>query len=229
MWTDKAQTKAIDFHLDVSNCPEWIVEDGSRLQQILFNLLSNAVKFTDSGSVSLTVETVASAEGELLMLMVSDTGIGIADDQFERIFESFTQVDGAMSRQFGGTGLGLTIVRNLAHALGGRIDVSSKLGDGSTFTLELPLVRCAKTATVSDGPAQDLKTTYLLVIEDNPLAQSMLRATMQKQVRKLEFAKSVELVADPSLRALIGSSSTAPACRGNIQRTPWRPSASWRS
>ena len=115
--------------------PERIDSDPTRLSQILKNLLSNALKFTERGGVSLAI---TGAE-DTVQLAVRDTGIGIPADQHELIFEAFRQADGANNRRFGGTGLGLAISRDLAHLLGGRLEVASAPGQGSTFTLTLPV------------------------------------------------------------------------------------------
>ncbi|HEY4297767.1 MAG TPA: response regulator [Paraburkholderia sp.] len=116
--------------------PETLVTDSQRVTQILRNLLSNAVKFTERGEVALSV---APAEGEFLRIDVRDSGIGIAADKRDMIFEAFQQADGSTSRQYGGSGLGLSISREFAHLLGGRITVASEVGKGSVFTLWLPL------------------------------------------------------------------------------------------
>ncbi|WP_150269964.1 response regulator [Paenibacillus tepidiphilus] len=123
-----------DVHCD-SRLPDALVSDGHRIQQIMNNLLSNALKFTpEHGSVSLSIRT----EGEEIVFSVSDTGIGIPASKLESIFEAFQQADGTTSRKYGGTGLGLTICRELASMLGGRIEVDSSEGKGSTFSLFLP-------------------------------------------------------------------------------------------
>jgi signal transduction histidine kinase len=108
--------------------------DPGKVRQILVNLLGNAVKFTDTGEVCLE----ARADGEAVVFEVHDTGIGIAGDQLERIFDPFWQVDQSVTRQAGGTGLGLTVTRSLARLLGGEIGVESTLGEGSTFRVRLP-------------------------------------------------------------------------------------------
>ncbi|MGS1039140.1 response regulator [Burkholderia glumae] len=116
--------------------PATLVSDGQRVTQILRNLLSNALKFTEHGAVTLTI----SAEGQrMVRLDVRDSGIGIAADKLELIFEAFQQADGSTSRQYGGSGLGLSISREFARLLGGRIGVASEPGKGSVFTLWLPL------------------------------------------------------------------------------------------
>src|SRR5690606_31796054 len=111
--------------------------DRQKVKQIVVNLLSNALKFTHEGSIDIRVgwqpaERTATIE-------VADTGIGIASENHEKIFEDFRQVDDSPSRQYGGTGLGLAICRRLANALGGRITLHSAIGEGSTFTLTIPL------------------------------------------------------------------------------------------
>jgi len=132
-----AQQKGLSFRTIVeAGTPEQIVTDAQRLGQILKNLLSNAVKFTDKGEVTLTIYPNAE---DRVAFSVRDTGIGIADDQQHFIFEAFRQADGSTHRKYGGTGLGLSISRDLARILGGDIQVQSRLGEGSIFTLTLPL------------------------------------------------------------------------------------------
>jgi signal transduction histidine kinase/CheY-like chemotaxis protein len=132
------QEKSIAFHVYVDpKLPETIRSDQALVEQILKNLVSNALKFTERGSIAVRFE--ASDIGAQFCMSVTDTGIGIPVDQQQLIFEAFRQVDNSLSRRFGGTGLGLTISRNLARALGGSIDVDSAPGEGSTFTARLPL------------------------------------------------------------------------------------------
>jgi|GEM_PF-506561 len=130
-----AAEKRIKLRVSPLGRAEVVETDPVRLQQILVNLLSNAVKFTERGRV----EIAAGVEDGTVRFRVSDTGIGIAPDQVERIFEPFTQADSSTTRRFGGTGLGLTVSRRLARRMGGDIEVSSTPGRGSTFTLTLPL------------------------------------------------------------------------------------------
>jgi CheY-like chemotaxis protein/signal transduction histidine kinase/HAMP domain-containing protein len=144
-----AQQKGLGYTVDVQpEVPATIFTDGQRLQQVIKNLLSNAFKFTEQGGVTLTVRkaekgkrfasrTLDAAE-TVIAFAVSDTGIGIPKDKQQLIFEAFQQADGTTSRKFGGTGLGLTISRQIAALLGGEIRVESTPGRGSTFTLFLP-------------------------------------------------------------------------------------------
>jgi signal transduction histidine kinase/BarA-like signal transduction histidine kinase len=108
--------------------------DENRVQQILYNLIGNAIKFTEKGKVSVSAET----GGNMVMVSVEDTGIGIAEDKFDRIFESFEQADGSTAREYGGTGLGLSITKKIVELHGGTVSVESRLGKGSKFTFTLP-------------------------------------------------------------------------------------------
>ncbi len=144
-----AETKKLDFSISSEECSEnFINSDSKRLQQILKNLLSNAFKFTETGSVKVSFKTVehgwlpgtATLDQApcVIALTVSDTGIGIAQEKQQVIFEAFQQADGSTSRKYGGTGLGLPISREIAKLLGGQISVESNPGYGSSFTLYLP-------------------------------------------------------------------------------------------
>jgi CheY-like chemotaxis protein/signal transduction histidine kinase/CHASE3 domain sensor protein len=150
-----AKQKALRFSVTVEpNVPPTLHTDRQRLEQVLKNLLSNAVKFTEQGEVSMTVS--ATDEGWVQFTVV-DSGIGIAADQHERIFEAFHQADGTANRRFGGTGLGLSISRDLTSLLGGTLVVASTPGQGSTFTLSMPrngMVSAAPPAPRAAAPAQ---------------------------------------------------------------------------
>ncbi|MEU8250104.1 HAMP domain-containing protein [Nonomuraea sp. NPDC048916] len=160
-----AADKGLVFTVDVDGAvPLELRADEQRLQQVLRNLLSNAVKFTPKGEVKLRVvpappgvafddETLHDAH-DLLAFQVIDTGIGIAPDKREVIFEAFRQADGTTSRKYGGTGLGLSICREIARLLGGEIHVESELGVGSTFTLYLPATYTGPLAASDGGAAR---------------------------------------------------------------------------
>jgi signal transduction histidine kinase len=130
-----ARQKGLRFSVDITRAPARVETDPQKLRQILLNLLGNAVKFTERGEIGLTGRT----EGDLLLLEVSDTGIGIPAAYLEKIFEPFWQVDGTKTRRAGGTGLGLGVVRQLALRLGGEVGVRSVEGQGSVFTVRVPL------------------------------------------------------------------------------------------
>ena len=135
-----ADQKNLAFDLKVEpGVPQTLFTDVNRLQQILKNLLSNAFKFTSKGSVMMTMKPAPKERGEdMISFAVTDTGIGIVPEKQKLIFEAFQQADGTTSRKYGGTGLGLTISREIARLLGGTIDVESIPDQGSTFTLHLP-------------------------------------------------------------------------------------------
>ena len=131
-----ASHKGIAFTTQTSpECPATIDTDRQRLEQVLKNLLSNAIKFTEQGSVKLTAQCLESGK---ITFTVADTGIGIAPEQQQAIFEAFRQADGTISRKYGGTGLGLSISRQLARLLGGSIQLESKPGQGSRFIITIP-------------------------------------------------------------------------------------------
>jgi CheY-like chemotaxis protein/signal transduction histidine kinase/CHASE3 domain sensor protein len=134
-----ASSKSLRLKVNIAAAtPERIESDGQRLLQILRNLLSNALKFTEDGEVVVQVALATTEQGPRLAFAVRDTGIGIAPEQHQNIFEAFRQADGSTHRKYGGTGLGLSISRDLARLLGGEITVESAIGTGSTFTLWLP-------------------------------------------------------------------------------------------
>ncbi|MFC5436961.1 response regulator [Rhodanobacter umsongensis] len=179
-----ADDKGLGFTLDIdASLPSSLRTDGSKLEQIINNLLSNAFKFTARGTVSLHVgrpdaETAvpeALLGRPLIALTVSDTGIGIPPDKFQRVFNAFEQVDAGTSRQFGGTGLGLAISRRIAQLLGGDVVLRSEAGSGSHFTVLLPQTPPASCEVAPDAPPAPAtrlgraKSPYLLpeVIEDD--------------------------------------------------------------
>jgi CheY-like chemotaxis protein/signal transduction histidine kinase/CHASE3 domain sensor protein len=136
LFSPVAQDNKLGFVVTIApGCPADIETDLRRLEQVLKNLLSNAFKFTDTGSVELTISR---AGHERVSFSVSDTGIGIAEDQQQNVFEAFHQADGTISRKYGGTGLGLSISRQLVRLLGGWFSLKSEQGHGSTFTVTLP-------------------------------------------------------------------------------------------
>ncbi|HEX6919584.1 MAG TPA: HAMP domain-containing protein, partial [Actinomycetes bacterium] len=153
--------KSLGFTVTVSpHLPSSVHTDEHRLQQVLRNLVSNAVKFTETGDVRLLVEPARAThfldprlEGrdDIVAFTVEDTGIGIPEEKLRVIFEAFQQADGTTSRRYGGTGLGLSISREIAHLLGGEIHATSRVGDGSSFTLFLPMNAFAPVPATSSG------------------------------------------------------------------------------
>ncbi len=182
LWEEQAAAKGLSFALSLGECPRWVQGDAARVRQIVFNLLSNAMKFTQAGSVGLS----GWCEGEMLHIRVRDTGIGIPPDKLEDIFESFRQADASTTRRFGGTGLGLAICRNLARAMGGDVAVASRLGEGTDFTLTLPLVRAAAPDAVEIPDER-----VLLVVDRNPIQRAMWRSLFAAH-GAVAFAASAE-------------------------------------
>ncbi|WCM29316.1 ATP-binding protein [Sphingomonas sp. QA11] len=188
MWEEQARGKGITFALDLADCPDRIEGDAARLRQISFNLLSNALKFTEKGSVRVRAFASEDAGGPRLKIEVADTGIGIPADKNEIIFESFRQVDAGTTRKFGGTGLGLAICRNLARAMDGDVTVRSQVGEGSVFTLDLPLVHAVAAEAVEEMPGAGA----LIILDRNPISRSMLRAFLEGRAGNVLFAATVD-------------------------------------
>jgi signal transduction histidine kinase/ActR/RegA family two-component response regulator len=181
--------------------PQTIVGDGERLRQILLNLLNNAVKFTDSGRVTVRVESrPAQAHGAILVhIAVRDTGLGVPADRIDRLFQPFSQADASITRRYGGTGLGLAISRRLAEAMGGTMwaDSSGVPGEGSTFHVEIA-TRAAAPPSVpapgSDGPLEldpghaERHPLDILLVEDNAVNQKLALRLLERMGYKADLA-----------------------------------------
>lgn len=152
--------------------PEWVMGDALHLRQIISNLLSNAIKFTENGQVQLQItENRATAEQTLLHIAVQDNGIGIAPDIMPLLFQPFTQADDSTTRQFGGMGLGLSIVKKLCTAMGGDIHLRSTLGQGSRFVASVPFTICSAPTTGQTAPT----ALRLLIADDDPVCCQMIQ------------------------------------------------------
>jgi HAMP domain-containing protein/CheY-like chemotaxis protein/signal transduction histidine kinase len=177
-----AEQKHLDFSISIGGgLPDAIVTDGQRLQQVLKNLVANAIKFTEKGTVSLTIREAEKRRkmfgnpmldhaDRVLAFVVEDSGIGIARDKQQLIFEAFQQADGTTSRKYGGTGLGLSISREIAKLLGGEIRVESTPGQGSTFTMLLPqrYVEPEGGGHFDDGPTPLSRPRAVAVVRNMP-------------------------------------------------------------
>ncbi len=153
--------------------------DPNRLRQILTNLLGNAIKFTESGEVVLRIEREPGKEQTgFLQFVISDTGIGIPEEKLARVFESFTQADASTSRQYGGSGLGLTISKYLVELMGGRIWVESEPGVGSTFYFTAQFGTGRALATQPASQPLDLKGLRTLIVDDNATNRLILTETL---------------------------------------------------
>ncbi len=162
-----AEAKGLGFELALDETARRrVVGDPVRLRQILTNLLSNAVKFTSAGRVGLSV--AKAARGDRYYFEVRDSGIGFEPDQAERLFSRFEQADGSITRQFGGSGLGLSISRQLAELMGGQISAAGKPGRGAAFTLRLPLIAAREApAAVTAAAERTGRPPRVLVVDDN--------------------------------------------------------------
>lgn len=187
MWEIQARSKGVAFGRSLDGCPGLIEGDAARVRQIVFNLVSNALKFTAAGAITLSARKV---EGDRYRIVVRDTGIGIAPEKLEDIFESFRQADAGTTRQFGGTGLGLAICRNLARAMGGDVTVESVPGQGSAFTVTLPLVEAV--AAVPCALAESGDAPAFMVLDRNPITRAMFRTLLTPHAGTVLFATTAE-------------------------------------
>ncbi len=178
----QADAKNLQLYCDVSDqCPAWVSTDPVRLRQVLVNLIGNAVKFTQQGHVTVAVRPIhGGPSGDVLLFEVTDTGIGIPADRLDRLFRPFTQIDASTTRLYGGTGLGLAISRALVEAMGGRIDVRSTAGSGTTFAFSIP-VGAAQRPIGDVQPGSDRLTgRTVLIVEDNPANAHILLAQTRR-------------------------------------------------
>ena len=168
----------LSYNFD-DNLPRFVRLDPARFQQVLNHLLGNAIKFTEAGSVHLNLSaTDVTDQGAVYSLKVVDTGVGIEPSRLASIFEPFVQGDNSSSRHFEGTGLGLTISRELVELMGGKIRVSSQPGQGSVFSVQLPLERCEPVSVPDDEPVT-LAQKRVLVVDDEPVDRRVMVAMLE--------------------------------------------------
>jgi two-component system sensor histidine kinase RpfC len=175
-----AASKALGLHLRGAADAHWVQIDRARAQQIVANLLNNAIKFTQSGHVEVVL--AADPAAGVYRLEVADTGVGIAREALARIFEPFEQEDGSSTRRFGGSGLGLALVKQIVDAMGGRIDVESERGRGSRFRVALPLAAAAAERAAAAEPAQIRRATRrlrVLAADDDRTNLTILREMLE--------------------------------------------------
>ncbi|MHB2209118.1 ATP-binding protein [Methylobacterium sp. CM6257] len=179
----RAQDKGIEIALDVAaDVPGRLVGDADRVRQILINLAGNAIKFTERGGVGVSLALARASDGVgEVVIAVSDTGPGIAEDRLPILFEEFEQGDGSASRSHEGTGLGLAITRRLVHRMDGRIEAESRVGRGSTFRVLLPMQEASEGGRPEPAPLPRLVGQRCLIVADSPfqapyLARNLSRA-----------------------------------------------------
>jgi PAS domain S-box-containing protein len=181
-----AKAKGLEFEVELEpSLPEALLGDPTRIRQVLFNLVGNAVKFTHAGSVRLRARVGSSPAGlARLRVEVDDTGIGIAEEARDRLFQKFSQADGSMSRRFGGTGLGLAISRQLIELMQGEIGLHSAKAAGSRFFFEVPLVSAEDAKAADSAPsmvASDVPAgSRVLVAEDNLINRRLATTVLEK-------------------------------------------------
>ncbi len=219
----QAFTKGLELTVQPTGpFPRTLVTDGMRLRQILINLVGNAIKFTASGSITLRVGPAGTAAAPAVAIAVVDTGIGIAADRLGALFQPFVQADASTSRRFGGTGLGLSICSRLARLLGGEVTVVSEPGQGSTFTLQVPVaetlrdgrgqpvlqVRDEAAAVAPVEPARPVRLHgRILLAEDGSDNRRLLTAILRKAGAEVVTAgNGVEAVAAVQQAAAAGAS-----------------------
>ncbi len=203
---------SIDFNYG-PEVPEFFIADLGHMQQILSNIISNAIKFTPEGSVSIDVFGEMETDSANMKIVIKDTGIGIAKDKIDKVFDKFTQAESSKTRNYGGTGLGLAISRGLAEVMGGNLTATSTLGDGASFTLRLPLKLAKKTSarltpaaakltenkvpmsqthTVSKGDAPLTVRLNILVVEDDEFNRIAVSGLLKHPQINITFAQNGE-------------------------------------
>jgi signal transduction histidine kinase/ligand-binding sensor domain-containing protein/DNA-binding response OmpR family regulator len=176
LFSVRASEKDLELGYTISNnCPKHIMGDVHRLRQVVSNLLNNAIKFTSRGSISLDVTFI----NKEIQISVTDTGIGIEKEHFNKIFKEFQQADSTTTRNFGGTGLGLSITRKIIEQMLAKIDVESTLGEGTTFTVCLPVTLPNKN-NVAVSTVENLGMRPILLICNNDTAEKMMQNTFDR-------------------------------------------------
>ncbi len=195
-----ADRKAVGLGLAINNSVDTITADMMKLKQVLYNLISNAIKFTpEGGKVSLAIAKEAGhgdwEDQEIVTFAVSDTGVGIRSDDLQRIFDEFEQADSAFSRQYGGAGLGLALTKKLVELHGGQVKVESRLGEGSTFVVSIPLITQLQEkhaeeveAVNLDFPWMNERAPLILVVEDDPASAELLTIHLTQAGYKVAHA-----------------------------------------
>jgi signal transduction histidine kinase/CheY-like chemotaxis protein len=167
--------------------------DRIKVRQCLLNLLGNASKFTDKGTITFSINRQAKNGSDALLFRITDTGIGMTPEQIAKLFRAFTQADDSTSRRYGGTGLGLALTKKFCQMMGGDVSVTSELGKGSTFTIELPAIASKQgTTTITVAPAEvpapDSSSGCVLVIDDDPAVHQLVADALAAEGFTIRFA-----------------------------------------
>ncbi|MFW1676206.1 response regulator [Pontibacter sp. JAM-7] len=196
----KVQEKGLELLISIeSEVPRGLDGDPLRLGQILINLVNNAVKFTDSGEIVVKVGVKSRQDEKVtLLIAVSDTGIGMTPEQVANLFQSFSQADASTTRKYGGTGLGLTISKQLTQMMGGDIWVESVAGEGSTFIFTVQMAINPEANTLKIEPDPDLRGLPVLIVDDSPAAREILQHTAES----LKFTAAVSASGDEALELI---------------------------
>ena len=192
----RAETKGLAAEISLGDdLPEFVSGDRVRLRAALENLVDNAVKFTDRGRIAFSVKATPAARGRhRVTFTLADSGVGLTKAEIARLFRPFSQASAAVGRRYGGAGLGLSFVKRLAEAMGGKLTVTAKAGNGSKFRLNV-VVDAAKAGTVrgiaakADGTA---KALHVLCAEDNPYARVVLNTILVELGHRVDFAGTGE-------------------------------------
>ncbi len=155
--------------------------DLTKFRQSVLNLLSNASKFTEKGAITLRAERLTRDGKDWIRIQVSDTGIGIAADKLEQLFEPFLQADASTSRNYGGTGLGLALSRRFSRLMGGDVSAQSEEGKGSVFTIELPASGAERPEDLTETPHADPAIGAILVVDDDPTARDLIQRSLERE------------------------------------------------
>ena len=202
------EQKSNKLLLNIEPSITFVNADVTRTKQIILNLISNAAKFCENGEISIGVKPKNSSKTKLIQIDVNDSGIGMTQEQIDKLFQAFTQADASTTRKYGGTGLGLTIVQNLARLMGGDVSVKSELGKGTTFTVTIQNVEIEGT---SDIDAEDLESlnretalvskkdgkSTILVIDDDPTIRDLMTRHLEKNnfsvLQALDGAQGIKM------------------------------------
>lgn len=192
----KTDKKNLSFEIGIYpfNREMELFTDNQKLKQILLNLLKNALKFTHFGSIRLDVSKEMIAQNSFIKFKVSDTGIGIPKDKFKIIFDIFRQADDTHTRKYGGAGIGLSVTQKLTSLLGGKIDVESEVGKGTTFSVLIPMITVDEKQELFSLDKDNLEIVFpqksILIVEDDPSSMNLLKVHLRKLGVKILYANN---------------------------------------